>query len=345
MRFNRDRQALWATDQEMTSVTVDDSSVSRAWWQLLSSIAALAALAMLLPMPWAAIGAVTGSAKAGSDVGAVGQTAMLAIASTAVWILLVWSATVAFCVGIGRLPGTAGAVGRLILARIAPAFARRLVLTVVGAAMVTGVAGYGTAAAATTTSGSSHQADAHQGNASGQQLVGSADPARSWIAVEGSTVQLGAGSAQPRSGAVPDLGSVSLDWPDGRAANQLGGMPGPPSPPTPAPTARTRPAARTHPAARSDPAGDRAEKQPAPAVNVDWPSGTGVRGGEVVVLRGDSLWSIAARQLPGEATDAEIDRTWHQWYTANAAVLGSDPNLIFPGQILLPPTQRTDDRP
>jgi len=80
-------------------------------------------------------------------------------------------------------------------------------------------------------------------------------------------------------------------------------------------------------------------------VNVDWPSGTGVRGGEVVVLRGDSLWSIAARQLPGEATDAEIDRTWHQWYSANAAVLGSDPNLIFPGQILLPPTQRTDDRP
>lgn len=72
MRFNRGRRDLWPTDQEMTSVTVDDSSVSRAWWQLLSSIAALAALAMLLPMPWAAIGAVTGSAKAGSDVGAVG---------------------------------------------------------------------------------------------------------------------------------------------------------------------------------------------------------------------------------------------------------------------------------
>ncbi|MDQ2740445.1 MAG: LysM peptidoglycan-binding domain-containing protein [Actinomycetota bacterium] len=322
----------------MASATVDDNSVSRVWWQLLGSIAAVAALAMLLPMPWAAIGAVTRSAKAGPDASAVAQTAMLAIASTAVWILLVWSATVAFCAGIGRLPGAAGAVGRLILARIAPALARRLVLTVVGAAMVSGVAGYGTAAAATT-SGSSHQANAHQGNASGQQLVGSADPARSWIAVEGSTVQLGAGSTQPRSGAVTDLGSVNLDWPDGRAADQLGGIPGPQDAPTPAPTART------HPAARSDPAGDRAEKQPAPAVNVDWPSGTGVRGGEVVVLRSDSLWSIAARHLPGDASDAEIDRTWHQWYSANSAVLGSDPNLIFPGQILLAPTLGTDDRP
>jgi hypothetical protein len=57
----------------------------------------------------------------------------------------------------------------------------------------------------------------------------------------------------------------------------------------------------------------------------------------VVVLRGDTLWSIAARHLGPGATAAEITAEWHRWLAANRDVIGADPNLILPGQELLPP--------
>ena len=60
--------------------------------------------------------------------------------------------------------------------------------------------------------------------------------------------------------------------------------------------------------------------------------------GTVVVAVGDSLWAIAARHLPPGATDAEIAAVWPQWYRANAATIGADPNLITPGQVLAVPS-------
>lgn len=57
----------------------------------------------------------------------------------------------------------------------------------------------------------------------------------------------------------------------------------------------------------------------------------------VVVLRGDSLWSLAARSLGEEATDAQIAVEWQRWYAANAQVVGQDPDLIRPGQVLVAP--------
>lgn len=57
----------------------------------------------------------------------------------------------------------------------------------------------------------------------------------------------------------------------------------------------------------------------------------------VVVLRGDTLWSIAARQLGVGATTAEINTEWHRWFAANHHVIGNDANHIAPGQILRAP--------
>lgn len=57
----------------------------------------------------------------------------------------------------------------------------------------------------------------------------------------------------------------------------------------------------------------------------------------VVVLRGDSLWSIAARHLGHGATAAQITAEWHRWLATNRDVIGADPNLILPGQELLRP--------
>ncbi|MGW7683576.1 LysM peptidoglycan-binding domain-containing protein [Kribbella sp. NPDC054772] len=59
----------------------------------------------------------------------------------------------------------------------------------------------------------------------------------------------------------------------------------------------------------------------------------------VVVREGDSLWSIAARELGPGATDAAIAARWPAWYAANRHVIGDDPGLILPGQVLrIPPT-------
>lgn len=60
---------------------------------------------------------------------------------------------------------------------------------------------------------------------------------------------------------------------------------------------------------------------------------------EVVVRRGDSLWSIAARQLGADATDGEIARAWPAWFEANRHVVGDDPDLLRPGQVLRAPEE------
>ncbi|GAA4029752.1 LysM peptidoglycan-binding domain-containing protein [Arthrobacter methylotrophus] len=59
--------------------------------------------------------------------------------------------------------------------------------------------------------------------------------------------------------------------------------------------------------------------------------------GTVVVSRGDSLWSIAAQQLGPAASDVDIALQWPKWYAANRQVIGDNPGVLIPGQILQPP--------
>ena len=65
---------------------------------------------------------------------------------------------------------------------------------------------------------------------------------------------------------------------------------------------------------------------------------TDPRGGTYIVQAGDSLWRIAERTLAardsGAVTSADIARFWPTVYRANRALIGDDPNLIFPGQPL-----------
>ncbi|HEY3557334.1 MAG TPA: LysM peptidoglycan-binding domain-containing protein [Kribbella sp.] len=66
----------------------------------------------------------------------------------------------------------------------------------------------------------------------------------------------------------------------------------------------------------------------------------------VVVREGDSLWSIAARELGPTASNAAIEARWHDWYAANRHVIGNDPDLILPGQVLrTPPAPHGDHLP
>lgn len=61
------------------------------------------------------------------------------------------------------------------------------------------------------------------------------------------------------------------------------------------------------------------------------------RDGCVVVRRGDSLWGIAARHLGEGASDAEVAAQWPRWYAANRDVVGPDPDVLRPGQVLRAP--------
>ena len=56
------------------------------------------------------------------------------------------------------------------------------------------------------------------------------------------------------------------------------------------------------------------------------------------VQDGDSLWAITEELVPAGATDADVAAAWPRLYAANLDVVGPDPGLIHPGQVLtLPP--------
>jgi hypothetical protein len=70
---------------------------------------------------------------------------------------------------------------------------------------------------------------------------------------------------------------------------------------------------------------------------------TDLGSGQHVVLRGESLWSIAAAELGPGASESAIAARWPQWYAANRALIGPDPDLLLPGQVLQAPASL--DRP
>jgi nucleoid-associated protein YgaU len=121
----------------------------------------------------------------------------------------------------------------------------------------------------------------------------------------------------PLAGPVPD-------WPTGQPPTAQ-----PPSPPSPAATVPTPPLTTPVP---------------------DWPSGDHPAGqqppgalpaSEHVVVRGDCLWDIAAADLRtrtgGEPAAPDVARVAEAWWRANAGVIGSDPDLLLPGQVLRAP--------
>nr|WP_281373198.1 LysM peptidoglycan-binding domain-containing protein [Kineococcus aurantiacus] len=57
-------------------------------------------------------------------------------------------------------------------------------------------------------------------------------------------------------------------------------------------------------------------------------------GGEIVVHRGDSLWSIAERRCGPGADPAQVLAEQQRLHAVNAGVIGDDPDRIVPGQVL-----------
>jgi nucleoid-associated protein YgaU len=75
----------------------------------------------------------------------------------------------------------------------------------------------------------------------------------------------------------------------------------------------------------------------------DWPGPAPAAPppGDRVVVRGDCLWHIAAGSLLAQLgrlpDDAEVATAVDAWWHANAAVIGPDPDLLLPGQVLRAP--------
>ena len=72
----------------------------------------------------------------------------------------------------------------------------------------------------------------------------------------------------------------------------------------------------------------------------DWPSAPPAAGAHVVD-RGDCLWHIAGDRLLAATgrvpADGDVAVATEAWWQANAAVIGPDPDLLLPGQVLRPP--------
>lgn len=71
------------------------------------------------------------------------------------------------------------------------------------------------------------------------------------------------------------------------------------------------------------------------------PAGQAPGPPSVAVRPGDSLWTIAAAHLGPFATAVEIAEAWPRWHVENREVIGDNPHLLIPGQLLrVPPTAR-----
>ncbi|WP_375487753.1 LysM peptidoglycan-binding domain-containing protein [uncultured Jatrophihabitans sp.] len=101
------------------------------------------------------------------------------------------------------------------------------------------------------------------------------------------------------------------------------------------------------PAPVSSPAG--------PVTPPTWPSSSApthenappqASGARAHVRSGDSLWVLAARRLGPNAAADDVAHYWHRIYAANRSVVGDDPSVIHPGQVLrLPTPAPTEESP
>jgi nucleoid-associated protein YgaU len=227
--------------------------------------------------------------------------ALLLCVTAAGTLLVAWVALSLVLSMLATLPGVGGALAARGAAALAPATVRRLAATLLGASL-----------GATLSAGSA------------MATVAVAPAAVSPVG----TVSAGPVTGDP-AGAVP-----SAAWPlspgrDGAQSASVGASDG---------TSATAPDAAWTP-----PRPDRTPVPDAEALHLlsRAPEAGTLVDEDVVVRRGDTLWTIAARFLGPAATAEEVAREWPRWHEANRHAIGDDPDLIQPGQVLHPPTTTT----
>lgn len=232
-------------------------------------------------------------------------TLLLALAALAV---LAWLVAGVVLETLAALPGSLGRAARRAADRLAPALLTRLVALALGTAVGT------TALPATAVAGAARPG----------LLVGTRTTVSRLVDPSGPPT---AATPHPLDRAPEDAPEVGFAAPPGSGAPGI-----PPTSTTP------RAGHGTAPDPRFVPQRPAVRRVPTPAV-------LGSRGlpapDGVVVHRGDTLWSIAAAALGPDATDPEVARAWPRWYAANRHLIGPDPDLLRPGQVLRVPTPAT----
>jgi nucleoid-associated protein YgaU len=153
-------------------------------------------------------------------------------------------------------------------------------------------------------------------------------------AVIGTATPAGAGTGPPGPAACADVGPVAVVAAARDAAPDKLSPAWHATSPTVTPGwLPTEPLARPAPREGADPAVVTSSRRRLSA-SVD---------GEVVVRRGDTLWSLTERHLGPGATAAQVDRDWRRWYAANRSVLRRGPDHLVPGMRLTPPSPFTAD--
>lgn len=252
---------------------------------------------------WGVLSMASAPLRRGSPIGA--DEALLACVSALALVTLLWLAVGMLLETLAQVPGEVGRVAARASAAVSPLVVRRAAAIVLGASL------------SATLSPAVSMASPGVSVASSIGVPASSSP-----------VSPATPSAQPDGPVLPDPGFAPLPDPGFAPLPDPGFAP--PSAPAVSPTPTAEPFVAEPPVVRAQ-----------PDVRVVTPADRRTRGidagREVVVHRGDSLWSIAARHLGRDPSDAEIATEWPRWYAANAAVIGSDPELLLPGQVLLAP--------
>ena len=231
-------------------------------------------------------------------VSSLQELAGFAAAAAGLALALWWGTVLILAVLWAALQKAGHAAAAGVAGALAPAFMKRLAAAAIGLHLATGI---GAAQAAETFSAATRQSSSAQ-SSSAQSL--SALPGHRGAAM----------ALEPDPAPEPPAGQDSRPPADaaaaaGTAPDQFG------APATPLWQPRT----------------------PGAADNVFIRPGRTDDGGRTVVSAGDSLWALAAADLGPQATDTEIAAHWPRWYERNRAVIGNQPDLILPGQVLEPP--------
>jgi len=330
--------------------------VRAAWRKVLACLAALAALAMAVPGPGDLVDALT----SGIQGAGAAQNAVLLAAGVIVWGLLLWGLFVVAIAAFARLPGAGGRAARHVLHHIAPAAAGRLVIAAVGITAIAGVSGCAAPDGSAATVSVANLAASEPGS--------STDPSAPTLDIDWPDAPAGGATAPPTTDPPATAPAPAAPAPvpttapatttaapspvpasaTATAPDAVGSTVSTPSPvskmdakPPPTPTAASTRPASTRPASAPPASTPPASTETPVAASEPTPTADG----SVTVRPGDTLWAIAARKLPADATDVDIDTAWRAWYSANTEVIGADPDLIIPGQHLLPGDSETRPSP
>jgi hypothetical protein len=293
------------------------------------------------------------SAAAHDPVGWADQVGTDAVALTAAvaacWLILLWLGVGLLLTAVAALPGSTGRLADAVARRALPSALRRASAVLLGLSLSTSVAACSSVGIVTSRSSPDSAAT------TGVELARPPHPPAPTTAHP--TPQRAAPRDRSASSRAkppaPSGGTTEVDWPLGPAGGGAAGRP-----PGGAgardgigdgvdwPLGQATDAAPQGQAADSNGRGRTsvaagAGRRQAPSAATtdppDMPRDAPAKGRRVVVAPGDCLWLIAARRLGVGATDERIATETRRWYSANETVIGPDPDLIRPDQIIVAP--------